>query len=225
MIAHSLFPTLVGQWKIDNPEEVKKTFYDSILDHINQDGYSMETTGNVDLHCDGRFDSFFHIISDCARQYLSTLSVQDNFDLNLVKTWYQISKQFHTPFHSHGDAHLSFVYYVQIPEKLNKPLVFNNAGRSNELHYGFFTHNVSQWNLYNSLSWRFTPQEGDLFVFPGKLEHYTEGFGDGSVDDGCKTVKDFADRRVALAGDFILTYKDKAAKPYGIQPVKNWRQF
>lgn len=225
MIQHSLFPINVGQWKIDNHEEIKKLFYKTIFDHLNSDGYSMETTGNVDLHCDSHYNSFFTMVTNCAREYLNTLSLKDVFDLNLVKTWYQISKNFHTPFHSHGDAHISFVYYIQIPEGLNKPLVFNNAHRGNELFYGIYTDNINEWNVMNSHTWRFTPQVGDLFMFPGNLEHFTEGFGDGSVDPGCKTASDFEDRRIALAGDFVLTYKENAAKPYGIQPVSNWRKF
>jgi hypothetical protein len=31
------------------------------------------------------------------------------------------------------------------------------------------------------------------------------------------------DRRISLAGDFVLTLKEKTARSMGLQPISNWR--
>ena len=40
-----------------------------------------------------------------------------------------------------------------------------------------------------------------------------------------KSLEDAKEHRIAIAGDIILTYKEKAAKPLGLQPKRNWRTF
>ena len=32
-------------------------------------------------------------------------------------------------------------------------------------------------------------------------------------------------KRISIAGDAILTFKDPTPVPLGLQPVKNWRKF
>jgi hypothetical protein len=226
MIAHQLFPTLIGDWKHPNPNKFKEILFDRVFYHIDQNGYSMETTGDVDLHLDKAFDPLFDFAADCAKEYINTLRLDLSvFNLNLVKTWLNIITEFHTPIHSHQDAHLSFVYYIQIPEGLDKPIYFSSENKPNELFYGMNNANVTEWNLFNSPTWFFKPVEGQLFMFPGKLNHYTGGAGSGQPDRGCRTLEDLKPRRISIAGDFLLTYNRKIGRAYGIQPVSNWRTF
>jgi hypothetical protein len=44
-------------------------------------------------------------------------------------------------------------------------------------------------------------------------------------DEGVKTKTDLTKRRISIASDAVLTYKEKSAKALGIQPVSNWRSF
>ena len=85
--------------------------------------------------------------------------------------------------------------------------------------------NILEWNIHNSPTWFFKPQEGQLLMFPGKLYHHTGGYGSGQPDTGCKTLDDLKPRRISIAGDFLLTYNRKIGRAYGIQPVSNWRTF
>ena len=226
MITHALFPTLVGEWNSPNNSQFKEQFFSVILNHMDCNGYSMETTGDVDLHHDPILNPIFEFAVDCAKQYLQTLKLDTSvFDLNLVKTWLNIIREFHTPSHNHADAHLSFVYYLQIPENLKKPIFFNPATKPNELFHGMNNANITEWNIWNSGSWYFEPKEGQLFMFPGSLYHHTGGDGSGAVDTGCKSIDDFKNRRISIAGDFLLTYNKKIGRAYGIQPVSNWRTF
>jgi hypothetical protein len=61
-------------------------------------------------------------------------------------------------------------------------------------------------------------------VFPSTLPHDTIGQTKGQ-DKGNPSVEELNENRICLAADILLTYKDKAASPLGVQPVKNWRQF
>ena len=63
-----------------------------------------------------------------------------------------------------------------------------------------------------------------MFTFPSSLVHGTLARSDKG-DKGLFSIKDYRRHRVAIAGDFLLTYKDKQAKSLGLQPVENWRTF
>lgn len=192
---------------------------------MDEHGYSMETTGNVDLHHDDELSDIFDFAASSAFEYMNTLQLNDEFDLNLVKTWLNIITEFHTPNHNHADAHLSFVYYVQIPDELNKPVNFLVKDIPNELFHGMTNASIKEWNMWNSPTWYFKPIEGQMFMFPGKLFHYTSGYGSGSPDAPVKTLDDLKPRRISIAGDFVLTYKQRIGRAYGIMPVSNWKVY
>jgi len=225
MIAHALFPTLVAECHYDKKEDFKNRFFNRVFHHIDEYGYSMETTGNVNIHLDDELSDLFDFAASNAFQYLKTMEVNDEFDLNLVKTWLNIITEFHTPYHNHQDAHLSFVYYVQIPEGMDKPVNFAIHEKPNELFHGMTNANIVKWNMWNSPTWFFNPVEGQMFMFPGKLYHYTSGSGSGSPDMPVKTLDDLKPRRISIAGDFVLTYKKKIGRAYGIMPISNWKVY
>lgn len=192
---------------------------------MDEHGYSMETTGNVNLHHDDELSDIFDFAASSAFEYMNTLQLNDEFDLNLVKTWLNIITEFHTPNHNHADAHLSFVYYVQIPDELDKPVNFLVKDIPNELFHGMTNASIKEWNMWNSPTWYFKPTEGQMFMFPGKLFHYTSGYGSGSPDAPVKTLDDLKPRRISIAGDFVLTYKQRIGRAYGIMPVSNWKVY
>jgi len=225
MITHALFPTLVAEFHYDKKDDFKQRFLGRVFNHMDENGYSMETTGNVNLHHDEELSDIFAFAASNAFEYMNTLQLNEDFDLNLVKTWLNIITQFHTPHHNHADAHLSFVYYVQIPDGLDKPVNFAVKDMPNELFHGMINSNIKEWNNWNTPTWFFKPVEGQMFMFPGKLFHYTSGFGSGSPDTPVKTLDDLKPRRISIAGDFVLTYKQRIGRAYGIMPVSNWKVY
>jgi Putative 2OG-Fe(II) oxygenase len=225
MIAHALFPTLVAEFHYDKKDDFKNRFFNRVFHHMNEHGYSMETTGNVNIHLDDELSDLFDFAASNAFQYLKTMEINDEFDLNLVKSWLNIITEFHTPYHNHQDAHLSFVYYIQIPEGMDKPVNFAIHDKPNELFHGMSNANIISWNTWNSPTWFFNPVEGQMFMFPGKLYHYTSGSGSGSPDMPVKTLDDLKPRRISIAGDFVLTYKKKIGRAYGIMPISNWKVY
>ena len=228
MIEHSLFSTLVCEFDYPDAHAFKKIFYDKIFDYMTPEGYSNEFTGHVNIHHEKAFEPFFRYAVYCVRQYTDRLHIDnDKFDFNLVKTWLNIKKDNSTPRHAHGDAHISFTYYVNVPTTFTRPLRFYNHERPHEPYPGSVRWNNTKdvWDLFNAQTWSFPPKEGHLFVFASNLVHDTVGQSDQTKDEGSPTIEKLNENRICLAADIVLTYKKQTASPLGLQPVSNWRQF
>ena len=233
MLTHALFPTLIGEWYYERHYHFKDIFFRNVLNHIGPNGEWGENSGHIDVHHDPDFVNFFTMTSFFAKEYVSQLQVDiDLWDFNLVKSWLTISDKWSVPNHNHEDAHLSFVYYMNIPDKIpSAPIHFANMHKPNDLTGNMFhlqgdnSVMVKQWNAFNSLSWNWTPNEGQLFIFPANLRHHTQTGYPGANDPLVNTVEGLKNRRISLAGDFLLTFKENKAISYGLQPVSNWKVF
>lgn len=222
MKTFDLFPTLVAADLYDDKDSFKKIFFDNIDQYTREDGVTGEASGNVDLHLNPNFNGLFTFVSSVADQYIGKLvGTEDIWEPWLVKSWFS---DFNVPAHDHADAHLSFVYYVNVSEQRASPLHFiPPADRANDLVSGMFLPNkdvdvVTEYNNYNCSSATFVPQEGMVIVFPAKLRHVVE-------PDVNSRPERIHDRRISIAGDFVLTFKQKTSRSMGLQPVSNWRSF
>lgn len=229
MKVHPLFPTTICEFNYPKSESFKKNLSKSIFKYLNEDGFSNEITGHVTLHHEPEYHDLYCFLQKCVREYLQILSVEDNnFNINFIKSWFNIQKNKTSPEHAHADAHISIVYYANVPDNCTQAIRFNNALNRLEPFSGCIRWNNTKdiWNVYNSSSWKFYPKEGDVFVFPSKLAHDTVSDQINSLEDtGIKTNKDFNEHRICIASDVLLCYKDKQALPLGIQPIENWRSF
>jgi len=223
MIKHELFPTLIAEFHYDCHEEFKRTFYDRYSFHSNPDGNSSERTGHVDIHRDDSMSGFWSWVGDSLKKYIAELCVEDVHDLYIVKSWLMPTKTWHVPRHKHADAHLSFVYYVNLPP--NSDAIYFESSSPNELYHDMFGQNAVEWNRYNSRSWFFNPVEGGLFVFPSKTYHYTANpNSDTPPIPDTHSMIDLKNKRMAIAGDAVLTYKKNLPKAYGLMPIDNWKK-
>lgn len=227
MIEHKLFPTLVGEFQYEHSDQFKETFYSRIFDHMTPDGISNEMTGHVLLHLDPAFSGFFTWATECVQQYVARYHIEPElFDFNVIKTWMNITQHRQTPIHNHADAHISFTYYINIPDSFTRPIRFHNFHDKHEPFPGSVRHNNPlRWDDVNSYTWEFEPKEGQLFVFPATLPHETGGGYTAEREEGCLTRSQLEQRRICLACDILLTYKELAAKAMGVQPIKNWKRF
>jgi hypothetical protein len=221
-----LFPTLILQDENPEKERIKEVVINTIMKHLNEDGYSNEKTGHVTLHHDYMYEPIFVMASNLAKKYCEVMEIDpDTFDFQIVKSWFNIIKENSTPYHSHGDAHLSFVYYVNVPAEYAQPIQFYAHWDKYEPFISFAKYNnPAQWNVFNSYGWKFPSSEGLMYLWPAKMAHDTVGDGDG-VAPGIESSEHARTYRIAIAGDIILTYKEKASKPLGLQPKRNWRTF
>ena len=67
-------------------------------------------------------------------------------------------------------------------------------------------------NFYNTDSYGIKPEAEHLVMIPGHLEHYT-------------TPEPREHRRISLAGDVILTLKDRTNSESGLLSPQYWKQF
>lgn len=220
MKTFDLFPTLVGTENYKEHEQFKKIFLDSLPKYTREDGITGEQSGHVNLHCNPDFERFFKFVSKVAGDYIETLvGSRDIWEPWVVKSWFS---DFHVRPHDHSDAHLSFVYYLNVPENKAYPLHFiPPAERLNDLVDGMFLANkdievVKEFNQYNCNSVSFNPSEGLLLIFPAKTKHAV---------DPIQLSGNIYERRISIAGDFILTFKQTTARSMGLQPISNWRSL
>lgn len=226
MQIHALFPTLFLEEVDPAQAHMKEVAMSAMFKHMDADGYSDESTGHVTLHLDPLFAPVFSMATAMAKQYCEVMQVDPaNFDFNIVKSWFNIIKDRSTPFHGHGDAHLSFVYYINVPTECAQPIQFYAAPDKYEPFPGFARfNNPAEWNVFNSYAWQFPASEGTMYMFPARMNHDTVG-KTTQRDAGVKTMDDARSHRISLAGDIVLTYKEKSAKALGLQPRRNWRTF
>jgi hypothetical protein len=227
MINHALFPVLVSEFHYDYPHRFKEVFFESVFDHLNENGYSDELTGHVTIHHDERYKEIYQFAVSCVKQFIQTYNVNpDLFDINIVQSWLNITGGQSNLSHNHADSHISFVYYVHIPDAIQNPLRFFNYSNRHEPYHLFSKMNneTNTWDIFNSYAWQFVPTDGQLMIFPASLNHDTVGqFPD--ADCSIKNKSDVVNRRISIAGDILLTHKDKIARHMGLQPISNWRKF
>jgi hypothetical protein len=191
------------------------------------DGYSNETTNHVNIHHDESLQPLFRFATQAAIAYCEKLHIDTSrFDFFIIKTWLNIKKNAATPRHAHGDSHISFTYYANMPENCSLPIRFYDRDHRNEPYPGAIWHNNTSgvWDELNSNNWMFKPEEGSLFVFPSSLQHDTLGEPFNQLEAGV-TPETINDHRVCLAGDILMVYKQQTPSHLGIQPVSNWRNF
>lgn len=225
---YHLFPTAVASFECDNHSEFKEAFYNQLPEHCipHENGSGLisgEYTGKVYVHTDEKLVGLFKFVSDCITEYLNQISFDSSrVDINIVKSWISAtSRDSTTPVHLHATSHLSFVYYMNIPENAD-PIAFQITNSPNEPYNSAFGETVGRQksmvlerNIFNSNRSVINVKEGQLLVFPSNLLHGTIKVGD--IEDN---------QRISLAGDVLLVYNE-AAPNYatGLFDPKTWRKF
>lgn len=223
---HLIFPSYVMESHFDGQANLKKAFKKVALSHFNEEGFSDEMTGHVTMHHEPVLRPMYEFATKEAKQFVANYGINPElFDYHVVKSWMNVTKNRDTQMHGHKDAHISFAYYINVPEEAKTPIMFQNYDNRHEPYVGMARwNNPTEWNLINSYTWMFDVREGQLLVFPANMIHGTIKENSGA-DLGVKNIAAFNERRVCIAGDILLTFKEKQAKPLGLQPVENWRRF
>lgn len=227
----SFFPTLVSKAHISPLSYDKEKIFDSVMDNLNTDGQSMDFLGTVLVHHDNRLNSIFTVITDTVAEHLNTLNIEsDDFDINIVKSWFNIIDNNINTIHDHSEAHFSFTFYPYISDKNKRALRFHiNQDHPNEPIRGFFNTSCKNYNRYNSLSWVIPVEEGDICVFSSKLLHDTVDLDGLNSNDSftpvIKTRDALYNTRICLAGDVVLTYKTLTNNHKALQPISTWKKF
>jgi uncharacterized protein (TIGR02466 family) len=229
----NIFPTTIYVGRIENHEEYKKEFYKvySKFDYeqVNQKTKTINTVsenqGNPLIHLEENLDPLFHGICDHVKKYLSdVLYLKDIFDVVITKSWLSRARELdhEIPWHIHTTSHISFVYYLNIPDN-SQFLQFSNEHRPNSVFTSLFTEDCDgeEFNMfreYNQLTaevFYLMPKEGNLVLFPSKLPHSTKS-----------KSNTFEGERLAIVGDITLVLKEEYLSfSSGYIHEKYWKKY
>jgi len=98
------------------------------------------------------------------------IGIRNNLKIN--NFWINVNSYKNTNMpHSHPHSILSGSFYVKIP-KDSGLIVFRHP--ISNLMDSYWINNIVNFTEFTSCTWRFTPNENDLLIFPSWLEHYVE---------------------------------------------------
>ena len=118
---------------------------------------------------ESEFPDVKEYILEAIKHYGDTvLSIPDNNELYITQSWLNFTEpgQFH-PSHNHTNSLVSGVFYFNADVNYDKINFYR--GISPALHI-----QNENYNMYNSESWNYSINTGDLILFPSKLEHGVE---------------------------------------------------
>lgn len=229
----NLFPTLVCKYKYDETRQ----FEDIFNQHENK--YLLSTDRGVDagehtgfnaVHKEPAFSNLYAFIARSVNHYMTELAMDTSkYRIIIGKSWLSyVDNVVDIEPHNHADHHISFIYYVDDPTGMDY-IHFGNTHQPNinQPFHGAFNPgpetnvdgrqpNIKEWNAYNSFDTGFQCEEGDLWVFPGKLSHWTK----------TKRTPFDKEKRRAIAGDVLLVYKDPSNRMlFGIYDPSHWTVY
>jgi hypothetical protein len=213
-----LFPTVIATFHCESKEKFKNIF-EKEYGHLQIKDIG-EHNGQNGIHNNENLEEFFKFVISSMSDYLKSLGINiENFYLVLGKTWLSfVNSEIAVPMHNHGEHHLSFTYYFDVPgDSMNQICFTDSRNNINEPFYGAFNpvdgikpHCVKE-NAYNSKTYKLTIDEGTLCVFPSRLNHWTFN---SEVERKC------------IAGDILLIQKTTTNKnPWGLYPQESWKYY
>ena len=89
--------------------------------------------------------------------------------------------------------------------------------------------NVYKCNTFNARSVEFTPQVGDIFVFPSWMEHETGNTSDNldvsTEGQSFFSHEELEQSRICVGCDAILTRKNTCEYEHLLTPITLWKRY
>ena len=171
-IIHSIFPTPIYTTKMDRP------FTKQELQFVKeQKNHCKNNTGNIntkDSYILNRkqFKNIKKFLDKCCEDYLNRIICpKKNIKLYITQSWlnYTETNHYHHK-HEHPNSVISGVLYFDSDIKNDKILF------SHPIHYQQIKPEINKekFNLWNSETWFFPVETGNLFIFPSSTTHQVE---------------------------------------------------
>ena len=171
-IIHSIFPTPIYITKID------RGFTKQELNFVKeQKKHCVNNTGNINTKDNyilnrKQFKNIKKFLDKCCEDYLNRIICpKNNIKLYITQSWlnYTEANQYHHK-HQHPNSVISGVLYFDSDIKNDKILFSHDKG------YEQIKPEIddTKWNLWNSGTWFFPVETGDLFMFPSSTTHQVE---------------------------------------------------
>ena len=169
-IINNLFPTPIYMTNIDRPfTKQELQFVDNQKNKCNKNSGNINTKDNYILNRK-EFKNIKKFLDKHCKDYLDTIICpKDNIELYITQSWlnYTEKDQYHHQ-HAHPNSVVSGVLYFDSDKKNDKILFSSNKG------YQQIKPEIKDFNLWNSETWFFPVETGNLFMFPSSTTHQVE---------------------------------------------------
>ena len=169
-IINNLFPTPIYMTNIDRPfTKQELQFVDNQKNKCSKNSGNINTKDNYILNRK-EFKNIKKFLDKHCKDYLDTIICpKNNIELYITQSWlnYTEANQYHHK-HAHPNSVVSGVLYFDSDKKNDKILFSSNKG------YQQISPEIKDFNLWNSETWFFPVETGNLFMFPSSTTHQVE---------------------------------------------------
>ena len=171
-IIHSIFPTPIYTTKMDRGfTKQELNFVKEQKKHCTNNQGNINTKDNYVLNRK-EFKNIKKFLDKHCKEYLNTvICPKNNIELYITQSWlnYTESNQYHHK-HEHPNSVVSGVLYFDSDVKNDKILFSHSRG------YQQISPEIDKekFNLWNSGTWFFSVETGNLFMFPSSTTHQVE---------------------------------------------------
>ena len=166
---NNIFAIPIYTTKIDREFTKKElNFVKDQKNHCKKNTGNINTIDNYILNRP-EFKKIKKFIEDCCQDYLEKIICpQNDIKVYVTQSWlnYTEEKQYHHK-HAHPNSVISGVFYFN-SDKENDKILFSNG------EYRQILPRIKKFNIWNSLTWFFPVETGDIFMFPSSTIHQVE---------------------------------------------------
>jgi uncharacterized protein (TIGR02466 family) len=169
---NNIFPTPIYTTKID------RKFTKQELKFVNeQKKHCMSNTGNINTKDNyvlnrKEFKNIKKFLDKHCKNYLNTIICpKNNINLYITQSWlnYTEANQYHHK-HAHPNSIISGVFYFDSDIK-NDKILFSSSKGYEQIKPII---DETKYNIWNSETWFFPVETGNLFMFPSSTNHQVE---------------------------------------------------
>jgi len=224
----NIFPTTIYVGQMDDHEKYKIDFY-KLYPKFDYEESTIDNTVSENIvkpliHLEDSLDDLFKEVVKHVKNYVcDVLQYRDIFDYAITKSWLSRARRPDNEirWHIHSTSHISFAYYLNMPEN-SHCIEFDNNCSKNILFGAMNVEDdnkertiVDQYNELNAQTFFLHPPEGTIALFPSSLCHGTRFTGG-----------DFSGERLAIVGDVTTILKDdEFGFSTGYISDKYWKKY
>jgi len=169
-VIQNLFPTPIYMSNID------RTFTKQELQFVTeQKKHCVDNKGNINTKDNyilsrKEFKNIKKFLDQCCKDYLEKIiSPKNNIELYITQSWlnYTEKDQYHHK-HEHPNSVVSGVLYFDSDKENDKILFSSNKG------YQQIKPEIKDFNIWNSETWWFPLETGQLMIFPSSTTHQVD---------------------------------------------------
>jgi len=169
-IIENLFPTPIYMSNIDRKfTKQELIFVTEQKKHCKNNQGNINTKDNYVLNRK-EFKNIKKFLDQCCKDYLEKIiSPKNNIELYITQSWlnYTEQNQYHH-IHSHPNSVVSGILYFDCDKKNDK------VKFSNPIGYQQIKPQIKDFNIWNSETWWFALETGQLVMFPSSTIHEVE---------------------------------------------------